>query len=310
MNTIRKVSVVLLTYNRVGMFRDCLDSLVHQNYPKDRYEIIIGDSSTTDDIKTIYKQYDLIHDPRISYFYQERQGLPAARNMGIEHSSGDIVCFIDDDAIADENWILNLTQGFTDEKIGGVAGNILGYNSTGIIEKYGDVLFSREDPGRDTVLPKNNGPCGCNASYRRDVLSLVHGFDPQILSAEDLDIALKIQKSGYSFRYARNAIVFHRQRLTLKELRARAYTLTKYGMKLISDKYPDDYSYSKLLLGYIFRIPYKLALYPYVILVTPFQEDKIFHLARPALDILVSLSRIRGCISALLQNVRYDPARQ
>ncbi|MDD1673213.1 MAG: hypothetical protein LUP99_02255 [Methanomicrobiales archaeon] len=204
---------------------------------------------------------------------------------------------------------MNLSKGYTDEKIGGVAGNILGYNSEGIVEKYGDILFTREDPGRDNILPKNNGPCGCNASYRRDVLSLVHGFDPQILSAEDLDIALKIQKNGYFFRYAENAIVYHRQRLTLKELLTRSYTLTKYGMKLISDKYPDDYSYAKLLLGYFLRVPYKIVLYPYVILITPFQEDKIFHLARPALDILVSMSRIWGCISAVAHKVRYNPRK-
>ncbi|HTY52853.1 MAG TPA: glycosyltransferase [Methanomicrobiales archaeon] len=300
-----RVSVIVLTYNRAAMFRDCLDSLVRQTYPRDRFEIIVVDSSTTGAIRDLVSGYHLPEGPEIRYFYQEKQGIPAARNLGIQQASSGIVCFTDDDCIADPDWILNLTRAYTGPEIGGIAGKIVGYESRGIVERYGDLLFARDDPGEDGLLAPGEGPCCCNSSYRKEVLALVHSFDPRVLMNEDLEIALRIRDEGYRFRFTGDAVVRHRQRLTLGELLDRAYRLTMYGMKLISDKYPEEYPFARLLLGYLARIPYEIVRYPYVIVTAPFREDRLFHLATPLLDILVTSCRAAGCVSAVFHGVKY-----
>jgi len=51
-------------------------------------------------------------------------GISAARNLGLAASTGDIVCFIDDDALAQPGWMLAIIDGYKDETVGGVGGPV------------------------------------------------------------------------------------------------------------------------------------------------------------------------------------------
>ena len=102
MNDTPQVSVVLATYNRKELLKECLESLFNQTYPKDRYEIIVVNDGSTDGTEEVLKEYAKKAPCIFKCFSQENKGVAAAMNLGIKNAEGDIVCFTADDCIADE----------------------------------------------------------------------------------------------------------------------------------------------------------------------------------------------------------------
>ena len=94
------VSIVVPTRNRCSPLRDCLATLISQDYPAERYEIVVVDDGSTDDTrKTVTEMTARTRSPFVRYLCHSG-GVNAARNRGIAASSGSIVGFIDDDELA------------------------------------------------------------------------------------------------------------------------------------------------------------------------------------------------------------------
>ena len=88
------VSIVVPIYNAAEYLRKCLDSVVNQTL--ENVEIIFVDDGSTDGSSEICKEY-AAKDNRIIYYKKENEGLAAARQDGIERSSGEYVGFVDSD---------------------------------------------------------------------------------------------------------------------------------------------------------------------------------------------------------------------
>ena len=87
------VSVVIPVYNGELFLKECLDSIVNQTLKS--IEIIIIDDGSTDNSKKICENY--LNDARVSYYYQQNEGLASARQAGIEKSKGEYIGFVDVD---------------------------------------------------------------------------------------------------------------------------------------------------------------------------------------------------------------------
>jgi len=108
-------SVIVCIYNGKRTLKQALNSLVKQNYPKEKYEIILindGSEDASEKICVNFIKENMNKYPVIRYVSQENKGLSMARNLGIALSKGEIVAFIDQDAVADINWIKNLAYEF------------------------------------------------------------------------------------------------------------------------------------------------------------------------------------------------------
>jgi glycosyltransferase involved in cell wall biosynthesis len=88
------VSLIIPTYNREESLRLTLASLSQQTYPTDRFEVVVVDDGGSDGTNMVVQ---LTYPFRILYLCQTNQGSAAARNRGVQQSSGDILVFIDDD---------------------------------------------------------------------------------------------------------------------------------------------------------------------------------------------------------------------
>ncbi len=87
-----KYSVAIPTYNRVNFLKKSIDSVLKQTFSN--YELLIIDDGSTDTTKKVIKNYK---DTRIKYFYQNKNGVSAARNRAIKESQGDYIAFLDSD---------------------------------------------------------------------------------------------------------------------------------------------------------------------------------------------------------------------
>lgn len=246
------VSVILATYNRKDQLKECLDSLFSQNYPSAGYEVIVVNDGSTDGTGAFLEAYSK-RNPNLRFFSQTNSGPAVARNLGIEKSRGDIICFTDDDCIADKSWICTLAALFTDEKVGGVGGKLVPYTSKTLTERYGN-RFDQKKRSKEYLLAGN-------AAYRREVLESVGGFDGNLRSFEDLDLGIRVKAKGYELLYTDDAIVTHRDYDNLKWLIKRQYGLGKTFVRM-SQKYLHNFSKRYYLCKWILTLSETIMLLP------------------------------------------------
>jgi glycosyltransferase involved in cell wall biosynthesis len=97
------VSVVVPAYNRAALIVDALESVWRQTYRP--IELIVIDDGSTDDTRDRVLTWASAHDGesdfRVCYLHQDKRGANAARNLGIRHSKGELVAFLD----SDDRWL-------------------------------------------------------------------------------------------------------------------------------------------------------------------------------------------------------------
>lgn len=296
------VSVVIPTYNRDKMLRGCLESLLTQTYPKDKYETIVVDDGSTDRTREVVENLAKRAEPIIKYFYQKNQGQASARNLGIENAKGEIIGFIDDDCIASKNWIINLTEKYSDEKVGGVGGKIVGYNLKTLSEKYIEKssYLSHEKYGYYFAT--------ANASYRKEIFQKVGAFDEfcsDKADTSDVDISIRVLKKGYSIEYSAEAIVYHKHPSSIRGLLRRSY-LSGIGLMKLTKKYELPHSPLYLILWKLQIILYNLILVPFTLIKLPITEDKAYFLAEPLMKVGTKTSSLVGIMKEAYLGKPYE----
>ncbi len=181
-----KISVIVCTYNRAKYIRTALESLEDQIFKKNLYEIVIINNNSTDKTELICKKF--IKDFKnlnIEYFCEKKQGLSFARNKGISLSKGEIITFIDDDAIACENYLEILFNFFKKninvKAIGGKIYPIYESKEPKWISKFLLPMFAALDMGNKIKkFPHNKFPIGANMSFRKEMFEKYGLFDTNL----------------------------------------------------------------------------------------------------------------------------------
>lgn len=112
------ISVVVPVYNCGALVERCVRGLVTQDYPADRYDILLVDNESTDDSAAVARRYE----PRVRLLTEAKQGAYACRNRGIRESSGDIVAFTDADCVPTPDWLRTIATQLADESVGVLIG--------------------------------------------------------------------------------------------------------------------------------------------------------------------------------------------
>jgi glycosyltransferase involved in cell wall biosynthesis len=195
-----RVSVIIPTYNRARFLGEAAASVLAQTYRD--YEVIIIDDGSTDNTPEVVSQFP----PVVKYFRQENRGVSAARNRGIEMTSGEFLAFLDSDDILIED-ALQKNVLFLDQhpEAGFCYGQVYKIDEDGRLlrlksrrgarntcvrdsrEQIARLLF-RGDIAVDTVM------------VRRSCFQEVGLFNTNLRVGEDIDMWLRISKR-YSVGY-------------------------------------------------------------------------------------------------------------
>ncbi|MHC1756408.1 MAG: glycosyltransferase family 2 protein [Methanosarcina sp.] len=224
------VSVVAGIRNEEKFIEECIESLLHLDYPQGSYEIIIVDGMSTD------KTRDLIQKYPVRLLLNEKKNVAAARNLGVEHSRGDFVAFTDGDCKVDPLWLKTLViemKNAPDDVacVGGpnlifdtdpAFGRVVGYAQETFLGSGGSAQ-SNNSTKKHYVASLPN----CNAMYRKNTIVEAGYFDERFVLGQDGDLNYRINKIGYKFLYIPEAKVLHHRRGTLKSFSVRMF---KYGM--------------------------------------------------------------------------------
>ena len=106
------ISIIVPIYNVENYLRQCLDSIVAQTYQN--FECLLINDGSPDNSADICREY-VVKDSRFKYFEKENGGVSSARNLGIEHSKGEYITFIDSDDWVDSDYLEVLYNALIDE---------------------------------------------------------------------------------------------------------------------------------------------------------------------------------------------------
>jgi glycosyltransferase involved in cell wall biosynthesis/GT2 family glycosyltransferase len=208
-----RFSVVIVTDGRAAALANTLTSLQHLDYPG--FEVCVVHGPTPDGTKELLESWR----GRVKIASQPARNMTAARNIGIALAAGEIVAFLDDDAIPEPEWLRDLAAAFDAPSVGGAGG--FAYDQSGVTFQTRYVTLDRLGTlhDRERATPELNFPLsaeiphllGTNCSFRRDALIGVGGFDEQIgRYLDESDVCFRMVDAGWELRQVAAAYVHHK----------------------------------------------------------------------------------------------------
>lgn len=207
------VSVVVVSRDRPDALVRCLTGLSQLQYPC--YEIVVVSDGAGQKAVAGWE-----HADRIKHVLFDKANISEARNLGICHAAGDIIAFIDDDAVPEPSWLTWLISPAARPHVAAMGGYVRGRNGISYQYKARTVNVRGESaaldlsPGRATILaPKGETAIkteGTNMAVRRDVLVALEGFDPGFaFYLDETDLNLRLRRAGYATALVPMAEVHH-----------------------------------------------------------------------------------------------------
>lgn len=207
-------SIVINTYNRAKLLNDAILGLSELDYPN--FEIIIVNGPSIDYTQQILDNWK----DKVKVGYCSLPNLSMSRNIGIEMGSGDVIAFIDDDAIPHPSWLTQLSHHYLNPIVGGVGGFTI--DNTGltyqvcktVCDRFGNAYYP-SDFFDERALTFSGSPyypslLGTNSSFRKSALCDIKGFDHTFAYfLDETDVCIRLIDCGYKIVYEPNAIVYH-----------------------------------------------------------------------------------------------------
>ena len=216
------VSIIIVNYNGFHFLKDCLNSILKNQYSE--YEIIVADNGSSDGsvskIKTEFKD----HLSKIKFLqFKKNLGPSLARNLAVDKSQGEIIAFLDNDTQVDPQWITKVVPVFCrDSKIGIIQSKLLLMDHPNQIDylgerlgtlgflrsvaTYGDIDNHQYDKTKNILAAKSAG-----MFIRRQAFFDAGKFDPDyFIFMEETDLGWRAWLQGYHHTLVAESIVYHK----------------------------------------------------------------------------------------------------
>ncbi|MFL5774423.1 MAG: glycosyltransferase [Flavisolibacter sp.] len=223
MNNTPDISVVICSYNRADYIIGAIESLNRQTLDKKRFEVHVVDNNSIDNTGDLVQEYISTHpDFNLRYLTESKQGASFARNTGAAFSSAPLLCFMDDDAIAEKDFLQRIAEFFTTHPNAAALGGR-------IIPKYipeepnwmshfvSSLVGNFDYSPHITQFAPGKYPLESNMIVKKSDFDLVNGFNTDLpgvkgtlrIGGEGKDFFLRLQALGKEVYYDPFAIVHH-----------------------------------------------------------------------------------------------------
>lgn len=231
-----RVSVIICCYTleRIIDVLQAVESVLHQNRRAD--QIIVAVDHNTELLDKLKHE---LPSSVLMVLNNCIRGLSETRNLGIRSSTGDILAFIDDDAVAAPDWLENLVKPFSDPNVVAVGGKALpmwssGDRPLGFPEEL-DWVVGCTYKGMSTNGSIVRNVIGCNMAFRKEVFDKIGYFNPKLGRTgkiqganEETELCLRISQHipNAFIAYEPKAIIHHKVpswRVTTRYILQRSY---------------------------------------------------------------------------------------
>lgn len=201
-------SIIINTYNRAPYLRRLLAGL--ERLQSQSFEIVVVNGPSADGTDALLDEYR----GRVKAVSCPDRNLSRSRNLGIAAAAGEVVAFIDDDALpGDERWLARFATAFADDATGrlGALGGPVWHRDTeraefegGVTSDYGVQVFGRAPGGMPPADGRRwvTGVPGGNCAMRRSALLAIGGFDEfYTYYLDETDVCFRLARAGYAIGY-------------------------------------------------------------------------------------------------------------
>ena len=241
-------TVVICTRNRPTLLRKCLEAVAHLTRVPD--ELIVVDNTSGDKATE-----SLSLEFAARYIVEPIQGLSRARNRALIEGKSDLVAYLDDDAVPDEQWLELLLEPFADPCVGATTGDTVLPESCAIVSNSEPTwLLCNKDPQWFEIAAFGGLGIGTNMAVRKAACKGWIVFDQRLgrgalfEGMEEHHAFVRLLSLGYSAAHVPAAIVYHRSQRR-GDIRLEARNQIGYSMLLFSE-YP---VHRTELLRFLFR---------------------------------------------------------
>jgi glycosyltransferase involved in cell wall biosynthesis len=194
------ISVVIcaFTRDRLEVLSEAIDSLRAQTLPPHEIVLVIDHApELLDEVKGLWADLKIVAN-------EERKGLSGARNTGVAAATGEVVAFLDDDAIAAPDWLAHLAAAYADPKVLGAGGTVRPRwveGKPGWFPPEFDWVVGCTHSGMPQRLEPVRNLVGANMSFRRAPLLEVGGFSHDLgrvgtlpVGCEETDLSIRVHQ--------------------------------------------------------------------------------------------------------------------
>jgi GT2 family glycosyltransferase len=222
--TAGRVTVLIATYNRAPLLRECLAHLQSQSFQSGDEVIIVDNGSTDDTVDVVSRDQENFRVP-LRLVHEPIAGKSRAIARGLSVASGDILAITDDDVNVDVGWLEAFRAALADGGVALVGGRVWPRFERTVPEwirraaeqypRLGSPLAIIDYGATPIAIGPRTLPGG-NMAIRRDVFEQVGGFPAHLgklrgtlLSGEDHALCLGVQRAGFEAMYIPAATVYH-----------------------------------------------------------------------------------------------------
>jgi GT2 family glycosyltransferase len=223
------VAAVICTRDRPAQLRRAIASLVAQSPPA-REILVVDNAPSSEEARHIVER----EFPGVRYLREPRAGLDVARNRALGETEAEVVAFLDDDAVAEADWVGATARAFAADPslalcLGRVEALTLGSPGARLFEANGGFGRGGAPVRVGRGLPRRGRPLiawsvaigsGCSMAIRRDVALRLGGFDdaldlgPELPGGGDLDMIWRVLEAGHTGIYEPAVRAKHEHRAT------------------------------------------------------------------------------------------------
>ena len=219
----KKLSIVVATYNRSQSLLRTLRSVVGQTAPAEQWECVVVNTNSTDDTEAVFADFAAAHPTfDLKIVTETKQGLSNARNCGIAASVGDYIAIVDDDETLEDSFVESYIEFFDSFPTAMAAGGAVKacYESARPrwMSRFTEQMIANplDLDIAVTLFPQNRVPAGGNMAFRREVFDRVGLFNPQLgrngkslVGGEENDLFARLRRAGELLYFVPNAAIFH-----------------------------------------------------------------------------------------------------
>jgi len=229
------ISAIIPVYNDPEGIKTTLESLISQNYPRDRFEIIVVDNNSPDNTRDIVGDFIKRYPKSVSLLVEDKiQSSYAARNKAIQVAKGEILAFIDSDMWAGKSWFSFISSSFNDRKVGYLGFSIeihpTGTSLAGIYNKLTGF------PVEEYMNTRHFAGAGCIA-VRKSVFKKVGLFDQKLISGGDSEFGNRVWEAGIGQIFIGGDLLHHPARESVSSLFKKEFRIGR-GHRQLRNHFP------------------------------------------------------------------------
>lgn len=245
------VSVIIPVYNDSDRLKLCLEALEKQDYPGNRFEIIVIDNASKEPVKPVTDQFE-----RVILLHESQPGPDVARNTGLASAKGEILAFTDSDCIPYPDWLTRGVNKLLENPDAGLVGgrvDVFPQDENHLTwAEYYELAFAF--PTKDNINSHHFMPT-CNMFTTRKVFDQVGLFDPDLKTPGDEEWGQRVYSHNLPLIYDETVAIRHPARRSLKAISKKTKRITYRFVGLLRERSTGSIYTNPRFLRRLFILP-------------------------------------------------------